>query len=52
MPKRPKRGRMAVRKESTEMSPVSVEDVMTPGPEIRTFIWAFEKGARRQRGMR
>lgn len=43
---------MAVRKESIERSPVSVADVMTPGPEKRTFICDFENGARRQRGRR
>jgi hypothetical protein len=52
MPKRPKRGRMAVRNESTETSPVSVEDVMTPGPEKRTFMCALEKGAKRHSGSR
>lgn len=41
---------MAVRKESTDMSPVLVAEVMTPGPEKRTFMCAFEKGARRASG--
>lgn len=52
MPKRAKSGRMAVRKVSTEGSPVSVDDVMTPEPEKRTFMCDFEKGARRQSGKR
>lgn len=43
---------MAVRKESTEMSPVSVAEVMMPAPEKRTFMCALENGARRQRGRR
>lgn len=44
---------MAVRKLSTDMSPVaSVAEVMTPGPEKRTFMCAFEKGARSARGRR
>lgn len=52
MPNRPKRGRIAVRNVSTETSPVSVEDVITPGPENRTFMCAFEKGASRHSGRR
>ncbi|EQL04274.1 pentatricopeptide repeat containing protein [Ophiocordyceps sinensis CO18] len=52
MPKRPKRGRTAVRNVSTETSPVSVDEVMTPGPEKRTFMCAFEKGASRHSGSR
>lgn len=43
---------MAVRKESTERSPVSVVEVMTPGPVKRTFMCDLAKGARRQRGRR
>src|SRR4051794_29828780 len=38
IPKRPNKGRMAVRNVSTEGSPVSVDDVITPGPMNRTFI--------------
>jgi len=52
MPNSPKMGRMAVRKLSTDTSPVPVADVMTPGPENRTFMCALENGARRQSGRR
>ncbi len=41
-----------MRKESTEMSPVFVADVMTPGPENRTFMCALEKGASSASGRR
>ena len=37
---------------STDMSPVGVAEVMTPGPENRTLTDAFENGARRHNGMR
>jgi hypothetical protein len=34
------------------MSPVGVLDVITPGPVKRILKGAFEKGARRQSGIR
>ena len=43
---------MAVRTVSTEMSPAGVAEVMQPGPVKTTLTGAFEKGARRQTGMR
>jgi hypothetical protein len=47
-----KSGRIAVRTLSTDMSPVGVEEVITPGPVKRTLIGALEKGARRHKGIR
>lgn len=43
---------MAVRTLSTDMSPVGVEEVITPGPVKITFIGALENGASRHRGIK
>jgi hypothetical protein len=52
MPKLLNRGKIAVRMVSTEMSPVGVAEVMTPGPLKSTLMGALENGANRQSGRR
>jgi hypothetical protein len=52
MPKALKYGRIAVRRESSEMSPPGVAEVMTPGPERWIFKGDLAKGASRQSGRR
>jgi hypothetical protein len=52
IPKRLYSGNTAVRKVSTEGSPVAVAAVITPGPENRTFICDFENGANNANGER